>query len=104
MLKPSSRRPAAEGDGMATYAYRCPRDGDFEVRVPLGAAVTTVLCAQCGGDAARVWSAPHLGRTPRPVSAAIEHAGRSAETPRVVSRLPGARPAPARVPRGLPRL
>jgi hypothetical protein len=89
---------------MATYVYRCPRDGDFEVRVPLGAATATVLCVQCGGDAGRVWSAPHLGRTPRPVTAAIEDAGRSAETPRVVSRLPGTRPAPARVPRGLPRL
>jgi hypothetical protein len=89
---------------MATYVYRCPRDGDFELRVPLSAATTTVLCVQCGGDAGRVWSAPHLGRTPRPLAAAIEDARRSAETPRVVSRLPGDRRAPARVPRGLPRL
>ncbi|GIF45904.1 zinc ribbon protein [Asanoa ferruginea] len=89
---------------MATYVYRCPSDGDFEVLVALGAAALTVPCAQCGDDARRVWSAPHLGRTPRRVSTAIEHAGRSAETPQVVSRPPGTRPAPARVPRGLPRL
>ena len=89
---------------MATYVYRCPRDGDFEVRIPLGAATASVLCTQCGGESGRVWSAPHLGRTPRPLAAAIEQAGRSAESPRVVSRLPGTRGAPARVPRGLPRL
>jgi len=89
---------------MATYAYRCPRDGDFEVRLPLGAATASIPCGRCAGDAARVWSAPHLSRTSRPLAAAIEHAGRSAETPRVVSRIPGTRRAPAPVPRGLPRL
>ncbi|MEV4622523.1 zinc ribbon domain-containing protein [Asanoa sp. NPDC049573] len=88
--------------GVATYLYRCPRDGEFEVRLPLGAATTTVPCARCAGDAARVWSAPHLGRTPRPLAAAIEQAGRSAETPTVVSRQPRSRPP--QVPRGLPRI
>ncbi|GIF71695.1 zinc ribbon domain-containing protein [Asanoa siamensis] len=86
---------------MATYAYRCPQDGDFEVRVPLGAATATLPCVQCAGDAARVWSAPELRRTARAVDAAIEAAGRSAETPRVVTGAPG-RP-PTVVPRGLPR-
>jgi len=89
---------------MATYVYRCPRDGDFELRLALGAATACVPCVRCTADAARVWSAPHLGRTPRPLDAAIERAGRSAETPRVVSRVPGTRRAPAAVPRGLPRL
>jgi hypothetical protein len=88
---------------MATYAYRCPRDGDFDVRLPLGAATAAVPCARCGSVATRVWSAPTLRRVPRAVTAAIEEAGRSAETPRVVSRVPGTRRAPAAVPRGLPR-
>lgn len=90
---------------MATYVYRCPRDGDVELRLPLGAATATVPCGRCSGEARRVWSAPHLARTPRPVDAAIERAGRSAEAPAVVSRVPGTRagrPAPP-VPRGLPR-
>ncbi|SDZ61081.1 hypothetical protein SAMN05421684_7180 [Asanoa ishikariensis] len=89
---------------MATYVYRCPSDGDFEVRIPLGAATASVPCAQCAGAAGRVWSAPHLGRTPRPLTDAIDRAGRSAEAPQVVSRLPGTRRTPAVVPRGLPRL
>jgi hypothetical protein len=101
MLKPV---PWWKETGMATYVYRCPRDGDFEMRLPLGAATTSVPCAQCAADAARVWSAPHLGRTPGALDAAIERAGRSAETPRVVSRVPGTRRARASVPRGLPRL
>jgi hypothetical protein len=89
---------------MATYVYRCPRDGDFEVRLPLGAATRTVPCVRCADSAARVWSAaPGLSRTPRAVDAAVERAGRSAETPRVVSRVPGTRSAPAAVPRRLPR-
>ncbi|MDG4825476.1 zinc ribbon domain-containing protein [Asanoa sp. WMMD1127] len=89
---------------MATYVYRCSRDGDFEVRLPLGAATESISCGHCAGDATRVWSAPHLSRTPRPLAAAIEQAGRSAEAPRVVAQLPGARRVPAPVPRGLPRL
>jgi hypothetical protein len=88
---------------MATYVYRCPSDGEFEARIPLGAATTTIPCVRCARAAERVWSAPGLRRTPRPVDAAIEQAGRSAEAPRVVSRVPGTRSAPPAVPRGLPR-
>jgi hypothetical protein len=88
---------------MATYVYRCARDGEFEVRLPLGTATKTIPCVRCAAAAGRVWSAAGLSRTPRRVDAAIEQAGRSAETPRVVSRVPGTRGAPAAVPRGLPR-
>jgi hypothetical protein len=87
---------------MATYVYRCARDGDLEVRLPLGAAGPAVPCAQCAGDAVRVWSAPRVSRTPRAVAAAMDAAGRSAEVPRVVTRAPAPPRKPA-VPRGLPR-
>ncbi|TDC34372.1 zinc ribbon domain-containing protein [Micromonospora sp. 15K316] len=93
---------------MATYEYRCPRDGDFEVRLPLGEAGATLSCPACQGRAARVWSAPGLARTPRALGAALDGAARSAETPEVVSRIPGGRPAvaaPAHPARArLPRL
>ncbi|MGK5739929.1 zinc ribbon domain-containing protein [Micromonospora sp. URMC 103] len=80
---------------MATYEYRCPRDGDFEVRLPLGGAGTVVPCPTCRGEAGRVWSAPMLARTPRALGTALDRAAASAETPEVVSRIPGRRPAAA---------
>lgn len=92
---------------MATYQYRCPLDGDFESRFPLGEAPPVARCAACDGDARRVWSAPLLARMSRPLSAALDRAGASAEAPQVVSRIPGRRataaaptnPARARLPR-----
>ncbi|RKN29187.1 FmdB family zinc ribbon protein [Micromonospora musae] len=80
---------------MATYEYRCPRDGDFEVRLPLGEAGAAVDCPGCHERATRVWSAPRLARTPRALGAALDGAARSAETPEVVSRIPARRPAAA---------
>ncbi|MFC0506938.1 FmdB family zinc ribbon protein [Micromonospora costi] len=80
---------------MATYEYRCPRDGAFEVRLPLGEAGAATRCPDCHGTADRVWSAPSLARTPRALGAALDRAARSAETPEVVSRVPGRRPAAA---------
>jgi putative FmdB family regulatory protein len=82
---------------VATYEYRCPRDGGFDVKFPLGAATPRVACSACGSEAVRVFSAPLLTRTPRPLTAAIDKAERSAETPDVVSRIP-ARPPAGRVP------
>jgi putative FmdB family regulatory protein len=92
---------------VATYEYRCPRDGDFEARFPLGEAAATVRCATCRGAAGRVFSAPLLARTPRPLTTAIDRGERSADTPDVVSRIPPRRratprpanPAHARLPR-----
>ncbi|MEU4681368.1 zinc ribbon domain-containing protein [Micromonospora sp. NPDC023737] len=93
---------------MATYEYRCPRDGDFEVRLPLGQAGASVNCPECRRQATRIWSAPLLARTPRALGAALDRAARSAETPEVVSRIPGRRavsPAPVHPARArLPRL
>ncbi|NJC73128.1 zinc ribbon domain-containing protein [Planosporangium thailandense] len=88
---------------MATYEYRCPRDGDFEVRFPIGAAAARVTCSACGADAARVFSAPLLTRTPQSLAAAIDRTERSAETPEVVTSVPP-RPRPARRRQASPAL
>lgn len=80
---------------MATYQYRCPVDGDFEVRLPLGAAGPVARCVTCRGDARRVWSAPRLARAPRALRTALDRAEASAEAPAVVSRIPGGRPTVA---------
>ncbi|GAA1822957.1 zinc ribbon domain-containing protein [Planosporangium flavigriseum] len=82
---------------MATYEYRCPRDGAFDVTLPIGTAAARVLCVVCGDEAVRIFSAPLLARTPRPLAAAIERAAGSADTPEVVSEIP-ARPRARRSP------
>jgi putative FmdB family regulatory protein len=91
---------------MATYEYRCDRHYEFTRSFPIGEAVGHVPCPVCGAEAARVFSAPALTRTPRRLAAAIEQAARSAEAPGVVSEVPTrpgrrrpANPAHARLPR-----
>ncbi|WP_229402353.1 FmdB family zinc ribbon protein [Micromonospora okii] len=91
---------------MATYEYRCERDGVFDASLPIGTASPSTRCPRCAAPAARVFSAPRLARTPVPLRRAIERAARSAETPEVVTRLPGrrpSRPAPNPVHARLPR-
>lgn len=80
---------------MATYEYRCATHREFTVSFPVGEAPGDVPCPTCGTHAVRVWSAPALARTPRPLAAAIDRAGRSAGSPEVVSSVPG-RLAPSR--------
>ncbi|MFC6016639.1 zinc ribbon domain-containing protein [Plantactinospora solaniradicis] len=92
---------------MATYEYRCPRDGVFEAAYPIGQAPAGMPCATCAAEADRVFSAPMLSATPRALVTALDRAGRSAEAPEVVSRIPGRRstatrpvhPGHARLPR-----
>ncbi|WP_422769049.1 zinc ribbon domain-containing protein [Plantactinospora sp. WMMC1484] len=81
---------------MATYEYRCPRDGVVAARFPIGEAPGWLRCPTCAADAARVFSAPSLRAMPRPLVAALDRAGRSAEAPEVVTRIPGRRGTAAR--------
>ncbi|MGI5216207.1 FmdB family zinc ribbon protein [Plantactinospora sp. CA-290183] len=78
---------------MPTYGYRCARDGTFDLVFPIGCAPAAAGCPVCAGEGARVFSAPLLAATPRPLVGALDRAARSAETPEVVSRIPGRRPA-----------
>ena len=96
---------------MATYEYRCDRDGVFEVTRPLGTAPESVTCAECGREARRIISVPMVRRASRTAwTAAIDHAEKSRYEPDVVTSLPstGARrqtrvvpltPTLARLPR-----
>lgn len=83
---------------MPTYDYRCPRDGVFPLRFPIGEATPAGRCPNCGGDAVRVFAPPMLGALPRALVAALDRTGRTAETPEVVTRIPGrpGGPHPAR--------
>ncbi|MFY1671194.1 zinc ribbon domain-containing protein [Plantactinospora sp. WMMB334] len=92
---------------MTTYEYRCPRDGVLAARFPIGEAPGRLRCPTCAAEAVRVFSAPSLRAMPRPLVAALDRAGRSAEAPEVVTRIPGRRGAAPRRTRpghaGLPR-
>ena len=76
---------------MATFEYRCPQDGDFEVSRPIGMAAPRVRCAACGADAVRVFTAPMLTLTPRAIVAAIDWSERTRDEPTVVSSVPPGR-------------
>ena len=80
---------------MATYEYRCARHREFTMSFPIGEAANEAPCPVCGVDAARVFSAPALTRTPRRLAAAIDQAARSADEPEVVSTIPGGGPRDA---------
>jgi putative FmdB family regulatory protein len=72
-----------------TYEYRCEPDGVFEVTGPLGTQPESMTCPQCGGEAARVFSAPMLASfAPPALKTAIEHAEQSRDQPEIVSSLP----------------
>ncbi|MGY1495224.1 FmdB family zinc ribbon protein [Streptomyces sp. QTS52] len=86
---------------MATYQYRCPGCGTFDVIRPMGRALSEEPCETCGHQAHRVFTAPMLPRTPLPLSRALRAQEASAHEPRVVTEIPPAhhRPAPTTDPR-----
>jgi hypothetical protein len=77
---------------VATYPYRCPEHGDFDVHRPIGTAAGTSLCPCCSADAIRVFSAPMLAHTSRAVAAALQRDEKSREAPEVVTAPPSRRP------------
>lgn len=75
---------------MATYEYRCDKDGAFEVSRPVGMAPESMTCPMCNKEARRVFSTPMLLSLPRGVVAAVDHAEKSRTEPEVVTSLPPA--------------
>jgi hypothetical protein len=73
---------------MTTYAYRCARDGDFDVTRPVGAATAKSPCPVCNNEAARVFRAPMLSLAPRALVAVIDRMEKSSDEPELVSALP----------------
>src|SRR4051812_5937286 len=62
---------------VATYQYRCVRDGDFDVRRPIGTATPKSSCPVCGDDAVRVFRAPMLSLASRALMTAIDRTERT---------------------------
>jgi hypothetical protein len=73
---------------VATYAYRCDRDGDFDVSQPMGTATRKSLCPVCNREAARVFRAPMLSLSPRALVTAIDRAEKTSDEPEMVSAVP----------------
>jgi putative FmdB family regulatory protein len=91
---------------MATYVYRCPDHGPWDVRLPMGTAEATANCPACGRAAARQFTSPLLSRTAAPVAAARLREEASGDAPTVTTTVPKAVSRPvARDPRwqALPR-
>ncbi|MCM3847705.1 zinc ribbon domain-containing protein [Pseudonocardia sp. DR1-2] len=92
---------------MATYSYRCRVHGEFDARLPLGAAPGSRGCPVCGTQAPRRWSGVALlGRGP--AVALVDRCERSRTEPEVVTSIPARprtarRPAPSAAAHRLPR-
>ncbi len=88
---------------MATYEFRCERDGVVTVRLPVGQAPASLTCPRCDGPARRLFSIPQLAfgdSRSRRVIAATET---SASEPAVVSAPQGRRRSATRRPSADPR-
>ena len=81
---------------MPLYVYRCPDCRDFEVQSAMGQIRESMACPECGTQASRKFTAPHLSRSSSSTYQLIESTARSASEPAVVSSPGGA----ARVSRG----
>jgi putative FmdB family regulatory protein len=51
---------------MPLYDYNCERCGAFEAQRHHNEAGTPAACPECGGESARMWTAPVLGATGAP--------------------------------------
>jgi putative FmdB family regulatory protein len=74
---------------MPTYAFRCQDCGPYDERYPIGTAPDRSSCPGCGGPSVRLITAPGLTGGRNPYRGAVERTVASAETPQVVSALPG---------------
>lgn len=79
---------------MATYEYRCPECGPFDLVRPIGTAPQAPPCPACSSSSTRVFSSPALTQTPRALRSLRQAEEASADAPAVVSALPPKQPAP----------
>ncbi len=82
---------------MATYQYRCDRDGLVETSRSIGTAPADLCCPACGDPARRVFTVPLLRHPDRRAMSLIDRTEKTREAPAVVTSLPPPRPSrPAR--------
>lgn len=76
---------------MATYQYRCGRDGVFDVRLRMGTAGPRARCPFCDCEAPRVFTAPMVSLAPKALVAEIDRTEKTSDEPAVVSAPPSRR-------------
>jgi putative FmdB family regulatory protein len=79
----------AEGLRMPTYQYRCGTCGRFELQRPMAEVAASASCPDCGEAARRVFGLPGVAFLDPGVRNAIDASARSAESPQVVTDVPG---------------
>ncbi|NYD66999.1 FmdB family zinc ribbon protein [Agromyces atrinae] len=76
---------------MPRYEFRCTAGHTFDAIYAMADVPDRSPCTECGADASRRPTAPHLGRTGSAAFGLIDRAARSADAPEVVSgAIPGA--------------
>jgi putative FmdB family regulatory protein len=86
---------------VAIYEYRCERDGEFEMTLPIGTAPTSIACPVCANEAERVYSSPMVSFAPRELVSALDHEEKTKTDPDIVTSLPP-RPRHQRTPMAPP--
>ncbi len=74
---------------MPTYTYRCKTCGDAEQSSSITDKPSTIPCPQCSAPATTVFGSPHLGAGSSTGHRLIDATKKTAETPGVVTRIPG---------------
>jgi putative FmdB family regulatory protein len=74
---------------MPTYSYSCAPCGTFALVRPMAASADPACCPQCGAVAQRVFGSPALAAVEPGLRRAMDASARSADTPQIVSSVPG---------------
>ena len=82
---------------LPTYAFRCAQCGGFDSVRPMAEAGATAVCPSCGETARRVFVAPALRALDTGVRQALAAGEQSADSPQVVTSVPGRSRRTARI-------
>jgi putative FmdB family regulatory protein len=74
---------------MPTYQYRCATCGRFDLVRPMADVQVSESCPDCGETARRVFGLPGVSFVDPGLRRALDASGRSAESPQVVTDVPG---------------
>ncbi|WP_029089270.1 FmdB family zinc ribbon protein [Brevibacterium album] len=75
---------------MPIYEFRCENAHRHDHTLPMSRSDSTLACPECGAESRRLMSAPRLGRLGSAEAKLIARTESTAQTPGVVSSVPGA--------------
>jgi putative FmdB family regulatory protein len=82
---------------LPTYGFSCRQCGDFTMRRPMSETTATADCPDCGHSARRMFGSPALRALDDSLRQAHAAGERSADSPQIVSSVPGRSPRATRV-------